>query len=475
MKVLNSNFLKVKNNILININPITHIMKFFSFTIYHLLLVILFLNSGNINAQEQKVKNTAEYDANIPKRYVRLINILIMKSGISPTSAARMHGYVGLSLYEAINSGSPTYQSMRKQLNGFDNPSSRNQQLLWDVVADETIYTVTDSLFSYYYSTLADYNYIRNSLDTIHTKNKNQFKKQYKKVELLEESVKFGRLMANYVYQYSKTDGGHRASMEETVARDYTHYECPPGSSWDDTKTKAGISVQPTWGKNRTFIKGIYAQTKPSDPIPFSKDPNSDFYKQAMEVYEISRDLNFEKHLIAEYWKDDATVTYTPAGHTIHILVNALEKEKASLDKFAYAYAKTGIALNDAFICCWETKYSTNCIRPINYIREHIDKRFKPSFLTPAFPEYTSGHSTQWGASAEILSSIFGNEYVFIDQTDYLRDKLVPRQFKSFEEAAQEASMSRIYGGIHFRQACDVGLEQGKRIGRIVNKLAWMK
>jgi PAP2 superfamily len=450
-------------------------MKKYSIQIFSLVLLTCFLGISSANAQKQKVRNTTEYDANIPKRYTRLINILIMKSGIAPTSAARMHGYVGLALYEAINSGSPTYQSLKKQLNGFDKSPVSTKPLLWDVVADETMYSVSDSLFSYLYNTLADYNYIKKSLDTVHSKNKTYFKKQYKDPKLLEESVNFGRLMANYIYQYSKNDGGHRASMEETVARDYKHYECPPGSSWDDTKTRARFSIQPTWGKNRTFIKGIYAQTKPAEPIPFSKDSKSDFYQQAMEVYEISRDLSFEEHLIAEYWKDDATVTYTPAGHTIHILVNALEKEKASLDKFAHAYAKTGIALNDAFICCWETKYSTNCIRPITYIQEVIDKRFKPSFFTPQFPEYTSGHSTQWGASAEVLSSIFGNEYAFTDQTDYLRDKLVPRQFKSFEEAAQEASMSRIYGGIHFRQACDVGLEQGKRIGRIVNKLNWMR
>ncbi|MEY4538273.1 MAG: hypothetical protein RLZZ306_30 [Bacteroidota bacterium] len=450
-------------------------MKKNQFLIYYLILFSLCLKALPVTAQKQKVKNANEYEASIPKRYVRLINILIMKSGIAPTNAARMHGYVGLVLYEAINSGSPTYQSLNKQLNGFEKLPTSTKPLLWDVVADEAMYNVSDSLFSYIYNTLADYNYIQSSLDTVHNKNKIYFKKQYKDVKLVEESVKFGRIMANHIYQYSKTDGGHRASMEETVARDYKHYECPPGSSWDDMKTRARYSIQPTWGKNRTFVKGIYAQTKPADPIPFSKEPNSNFYKQAMEVYEISRDLNFEKHLIAEYWKDDATVTYTPAGHTIHILVNALEKEKASLDKFAFAYAKTGIALNDAFICCWETKYSTNCIRPITYIQEVIDKRFKPSFFTPQFPEYTSGHSTQWGASAEILSSIFGNEYAFTDQTDYLRDKLVPRQFKSFEEAAQEASMSRIYGGIHFRQACDVGLEQGKRIGRIVNKLGWMR
>ncbi len=440
-----------------------------------ILLFTFLLNCPFAFSQKQIQNNNTTFDANIPKQYVRLINTLIMKTGIAPTNAARMHGYVGLTLYEAINTGSPTYRSLAKQLNGFETPPTTTQPLLWDVVADEAMHAVSDSLFSYIYASLADYNYIRSSLDTLQKRHKVYFRSHYKNAILVNESVKFGRKIAAYVYNYTKTDGGFRTSLEETVARDYTHYEAPQGSTWDDTKTKAHISIQPTWGKNRTFIKNIYTQTRPAEPIPFSKEPNSAFYKQAMEVYEISRELTFEQRLIAEYWRDDALITYTPGGHTVHILVNALEKEKANLDKFAYAYAKTGITLNDAFICCWETKYTTNCIRPITYIQEVIDKRFKAAFLTPAFPEYTSGHSTQWGASAEILSSIFGNEYAFTDQTDYLRNKLVPRQFKSFNEAAQEASMSRIYGGIHFRQACEVGLEQGKRIGRMVNKLNWMK
>jgi hypothetical protein len=442
---------------------------------YQNLLLILFLGINYSYAQRQANQNTEAYASNIPSQYVHLINKLIMQSGIAATNAARIHGYVGIALYESINYGSPKYRSLTEQLNGFDTPPKNSVQLLWDVVADETMHNLTDSLFAYIYPTLSEYNYIRASLDTLQKKNKMYFNKQYKNAELVEKSRKFGIIMADFVFKYSKNDGGYRKSLEETVARDYTHYQAPSGSSWDDTKTRSRISVQPTWGKNRTFVKDIYAQTKPAAPFPFSKKPTSDFYKQALEVYDISRELTFDQRLIAEYWRDEATVSYTPGGHTVHILMNALEKERASLDKFAYAYAKTGIALNDAFICCWETKYLTNCIRPITYIQEVIDKRFKPSFYTPAFPEYTSGHSTQWGASAEVLSSIFGNSYAFTDQTDYLRDKLVPRNFKSFDEAAQEASMSRIYGGIHFRQACEVGLEQGKRIGRSVNKLNWLK
>lgn len=450
-------------------------MRKSALSFYIFLGFILLYSLNYCNAQSKASPKKITYDSNIPKQYVRLINIMIMKTGIAATNAARIHGYVGITLYQAINGDSPKYRSLENQINGFTNPPIPTKSLLWDVVADEAIRTITDSLFSYLYPTLADYNYIRKALDTLHRTNTIYFKSIYKTTKQVEESANFGREIADYVYQYSKSDGGFRKSMEETVARDYTHYEAPTGSSWDDTKTRARISVQPTWGKNRTFIKDVYAQTKPAEPFPFSKEPTSEFYKQAMEVYEISRELTFEQRLIAEYWRDEATVSYTPGGHTIHILVNALEKEKASLDKFAYAYAKTGIALNDAFICCWETKYSTNCIRPITYIQEVIDKLFKPSFYTPAFPEYTSGHSTQWGAASEILSSIFGNDYAFVDQTDYLRDKLVPRNFKSFDQAAQEASMSRIYGGIHFRQACEVGLEQGKRIGRSVNRLNWFK
>ena len=131
--------------------------------IYYIILFSLYFNSFSIIAQKQKVKNTTEYEASIPKRYVRLINILIMKSGIAPTNAARMHGYVGLTLYEAINSGSPTYQSLHKQLNGFEKLPITTKPLLWDVVADEAMYSVSDSLFSYLYNTLADYNYIRSS------------------------------------------------------------------------------------------------------------------------------------------------------------------------------------------------------------------------------------------------------------------------------------------------------------------------
>ena len=119
--------------------------------------ILFFIISTSCFAQKVLPKNTAEFDANIPKQYVRLLNTLIMKSGIAPTNAARMHGYVGLTLYEAVVSGSPIYGSMAKQLDGLNSPpSSPTPNLLWDVVADEAMHAVSDSLFSYLYATLAD-------------------------------------------------------------------------------------------------------------------------------------------------------------------------------------------------------------------------------------------------------------------------------------------------------------------------------
>ena len=99
-----------------------------------------------------------------------------------------------------------------------------------------------------------------------------------------------------------------------------------------------------------------------------------------------------------------------------------------------------------------------------------MDPKWEPLLNTPPFPEYPSGHSTQSGAAAEVLTDFFGEDFAFEDAT-HLDDGLEPRRFPSFWAAAQEAGMSRLYGGIHFRSAIDRGLEQGRCIGRHVTAL----
>ena len=99
-----------------------------------------------------------------------------------------------------------------------------------------------------------------------------------------------------------------------------------------------------------------------------------------------------------------------------------------------------------------------------------MDPKWEPILLTPPFPEYPSGHSTQSGAAAEVLTHLFGEDYAFVDnaQDD---EGLPPRSFASFRAAAEEAGISRLYGGIHFRAAIVNGLEQGRCIAAFTNAL----
>jgi hypothetical protein len=196
-----------------------------------------------------------------------------------------------------------------------------------------------------------------------------------------------------------------------------------------------------------------------------------------MEVYNVVNNITPEQRKIAEFWSDDPVTTATPPGHSISILNQLIKEKNLSLAIAVEAFAKLGIGISDAFISCWKTKYQTVYIRPITYINEYIDPDWSPILNTPPFPEYTSGHSVQSGALAEILTSLFGENHEFTDHTHEKRTDMdgTPRTFMSFYQLAEEAAISRLYGGIHFQEAISLGLEQGYQIGRNVNALDWEK
>ena len=178
--------------------------------------------------------------------------------------------------------------------------------------------------------------------------------------------------------------------------------------------------------------------------------------------------LTDEQRAIALFWADDLGATATPPGHSISLTTQVLSQLAARLDIAAETYAKVGIAVADAFIRCWDTKYRYNLLRPVTYIQRLIDADWLPLLVTPPFPEYTSGHSAQSGAAAEVLTDLFGPDFAFVDHTHDSRG-LPARAFRSFFQAADEAAISRLYGGIHFRPAIERGLDQGRCVGRAVN------
>jgi PAP2 superfamily len=202
-------------------------------------------------------------------------------------------------------------------------------------------------------------------------------------------------------------------------------------------------------------------------PPPYSTDPASEFYALAWEVYQTNVNPTEEQRTIAPYWADGAGATGTPSGHWIAIMGQLARNDSLSLMAAAEGYVRIGLAVADAFIDCWRTKYLYNLLRPVTYIQDIIDPDWLPLLVTPPFPEHTSGHATQSGAVATVLTDLFGDK-AFTDttHTDHgLTPPQAPRTFTSFDEAAKEVAVSRLYGGIHYRSGNDNGLAQGRCIG----------
>jgi len=284
---------------------------------------------------------------------------------------------------------------------------------------------------------------------------------------LRKRSIERGYGVAAAIGDWAKDDGGHEGYLRNFP----TSYVPPPGPGmWVPTPPGNLRALQPFWGSNRCMALASADEGHPGPHPDYSTDEGSAFFAEAAEVFETVEGLSAEQREIALFWAD-AAGTSTPPGHSISILTQVLTSEESSLAVAAEAYARLGIAVCDAFIACWKVKFEYNLLRPITYIRANIEPTWGDPLpvTTPPFPEYTSGHSVQSGATAEVLTSLFGA----VSFTDHTHDGLgLPaRSFDSFDDAAHEAAMSRLYGGIHYRSAIQNGLEQGRAIGKNVTAL----
>jgi hypothetical protein len=286
---------------------------------------------------------------------------------------------------------------------------------------------------------------------------------------VLARSRAYGRALADAIIAASESDGGaviENMGFPETFALD------PAPGRWVPT---SAVQIQqrpllPGWGDNRPLVlpDGVACPLPP--PPDYSEVPGSAFHNEALEVYEVSRSLTEEQTLIARFWSDDPMLSPTPPGHWIAIVLQIAERDGLSVERQVDALARLGIAVSDSFIVCWRDKFHYDLVRPVTYIRQTIDPAWQPLLITPPFPEYPSGHSTQSGAAAQVLTQVFGDPFPFTDRT-HEEDGLPPRDFAGFWGAAEEAGISRLYGGIHFRAAIERGLEQGACVGDSVNRL----
>lgn len=248
---------------------------------------------------------------------------------------------------------------------------------------------------------------------------------------------------------------------------------------WQPTAPGFMSAIEPYWHTLRTFIVDSCSQFQSPPPNKYSADPGLAFYKDLKEVYEVGKNLSKEQSEIAMFWDcnpfalqqvghlEFGVKKISPGGHWLGITGIACKKQKLSLSKTAYTHALVSLAIADAFICCWHEKYKYNRVRPVTAIKKLIDRNWTPLLQTPPFPEYTSGHSVVSAAAATVLTHLFGDRFSFTDNSE-VEFGLPIRKFNSFSEASKEAAISRLYGGIHFKDAIENGAKEGEHIGTFV-------
>lgn len=377
-------------------------------------------------------------------------------SGFTPPVASRAMGYTGLSLYECVQGGITNYNSIGGSLPGapsFTQPSAASTYH-WPTVANNCLALIVDSLFANANQTMQD------SIHALRDRWNTTFQASISAAEYTL-SKQFGEQIATEVWNYSMTDGGHEGYLSNTDPG----YVPPVGPGlWVPTPPAFAMAVQPHWGDNRPFSLADTAYPIiPAPPPAFSTDSASAMWGYAWQVYATRLNLSQGQINIAQYWGDGGG-SITPPGHSISILTQILEDEASDLAFAARAYAMLAMSQTDAFISCWRTKYRYNVLRPVTYIRAYIDSTWTPLLTTPAFPEYTSGHSTQSGAMTSVMNHLFGSAYAFTDST-HGTNFGGPRFFSCFDEAAYEAATSRLYGGIHYEFSDVLAITLGKQIG----------
>ena len=232
----------------------------------------------------------------------------------------------------------------------------------------------------------------------------------------------------------------------------------------------SGMS-EPYWGQVRPFVLKTWKECPVPDVPAYSADTSSVAYRDAMAVLTVKANLTSDQRAVALYWADNAGESGTPVGHWISIASQMVSQRKLSAPDAARLMVLTSVAMADAFVASWGYKYQFNFLRPRPFIRSVIDSTWEPLISTPPFPEYPSGHSTQSAAAAAVLTAIIG-PVAFHDSTGISIGNAV-RRFDSFNAAADEAGMSRVYGGIHFPSGNVGGRALGQCIGaKVVEKFA---
>jgi hypothetical protein len=407
---------------------------------------------------------TPRTDAELLHAAVGQLTDVIVYDIFSPPQASRVYAYASIAAYEAMRQSDSTYHTLAGQVNGLT-PVPRPEpgvEYSLPLAGVHAFMTVGRAL-----------TFSQARMDSLRTAMDEQFRRRGIPEPVFARSVAYGDRVAQHVLAWAAEDRykQSRGYPKFTVTAD-------PGR-WVPTPPAYMDAVEPNWGMLRPFVMDSASQFRPEPPLPFDTARGSAFFTQVREVYDASRALTDDQRALTAFWDCNpyvmhvqghsmfATKKVTPGGHWMGIVGIAARKSGADAVRSSEAYARTAITLADGFISSWEEKYYSNVIRPETVINAHLDEAWQPLLQTPPFPEYTSGHSVISTAAAAVLTEQFGDGFAFTDSTE-LEYGLPVRSFGSFTQAAAEAAISRLYGGIHYRRSIEQGVEQGRKVGRYV-------
>lgn len=402
-----------------------------------------------------------DFEINAFHQAHQLLTDVIVTDILTPPVASRVYVYAHIAAYESLVAFPNTrYRSLATQLNQLTaTPAPPTTSIIPAIAAIEALLATGRSMI-----------FSESMFDQGVSKIWQSFEEKGYSATQLKIGRDYGRQIAQHIVIWASKD-----NYKTTRAmRRYSPLKQP--GAWLPTPPGYMAAVEPYWNRIRTLVLDSASQYRPIANAPFSTERGSVFYQLAQEVHQVGGSLTEEQRLIANYWDCNpfflntqghlnfGTKKLSPGGHWLSIAGQVASQKKASLLESSAAYTLTAIALFDGFISCWDEKYRSNVIRPETYINAHIDESWRPLLQTPPFPEYTSGHSVISSAASEVLTHWFGDDTAFLDATE-VPYGLPTRPFRSFYQAAQEASISRLYGGIHYRPAIENGQKQGKQIG----------
>ena len=375
---------------------------------------------------------------------------------------ARFYAYAGIAAYATVNSQTNNnYLHINEIFTDLQSLPKRDNNI-------ETLQALNAC-----YAEICQLFFIGGKNDLIN-KNRILFKNWKKKLEGKDEmsgpspSEKFGIDIARAIYDWSATDTlAHRAELS-IYDRTYK-FDTIPGK-WRSSVRFPMPPMLPYWGKTRKFLANSSDLIAPP-PTNYSSNPNSIFYKEALEIYALHNPLSQENKWIAEFWDDDHPgQVFSHPGHWIAITMQVFKKEKPPLDLMIETLFKLGLSLSDAAVNCWNSKYTYMLERPEHYIQRYIDADWEPFGVSPSHPSYPSGHSAFGAAAAEVLTHYFGDTYKMTDKSLEQRKiyKVKSRKFNSFREMATENSISRMYLGVHYKSDCEEGRKIGEKVGKTI-------